>query len=252
MLISRRFHLRRSKMLGFLDELEAAGGSAKSVYLPPGLPLPEVESLVRAVLDREAIPTRLTELASGSETGAVLFWGPPRRCLVLPPFPVTDKYLTPGYDVEPVRSMLQHDFKLALILVRVGAYAVGVCQGEELIASKVGTGLIHARHKKGGSSQRRFERHREKQLEQFLNRVCGHVRERLGPHAGTLDYVVYGGARSTILSLRKRCPFLQQFDQRMLPPLLDIPEPRKAVLDTAIGRVWSSSLTEWYSDESLP
>jgi len=252
MLISRRFHLRRTKMLGFLDELEAAGGGAKSVYLPPGLPLPEVESLVRAVVDREAIPPRLTELASGSETGAVLFWGPPRRCLILPPIPVTEKYLTPGYDVEPVRSMLQHDFKLALILVRVGAYAVGVCQGEELIASKVGTGLIHARHKKGGSSQRRFERHREKQLEQFLDRACARVCERLGPHAGTLDYVVYGGARSTILSLRKRCPFLQQFDQRTLPPLLDIPEPRKAVLDTAIGQVWSSSLAEWYSDESLP
>ena len=251
MLVSRRFQLRRLKMLGLLDELEAAGGKAKSLYVPPGLSLPEVESLLHVVLEAEPIPPNLAELAAGSETGAVLFWGSSRRCLVVPPFPVTEKYLTHDYDVEPLRSLLQHDFTLALILVRLGAYAIGICQGEKLIVSKVGTGLVHARHKKGGSSQRRFERHREKQIEYFLDRVCGHAKERLEPTAEALDYVVYGGARTTILSLRKRCPFLARFDNRTLPPLLNIPEPRRAVLEAAIGQVWSSGVTEWYDNEVL-
>ena len=248
MLTAKRFRLRRLKMLSLLDELEATDSEAMTLYMPPGLSVLEAGGFLERVFGAKAIPSDLTELVVGSETGTVLFWGIARRYLVLPPFPLTESYLTYGYDVEPLRSLLQRDFILALILVRMGAYAVGVCQKERVIDSKVGTGLVHARHKKGGSSQHRFERHREKQIEQFLGRVCCHVRERLEPHIRALDYVVYGGAQTTILSLRKRCPFLRQFDDRILSPLLTIPEPRRAVLETAIGQVWSSSLTEWYDD----
>jgi len=243
---SRRFRLSRSKMLDFLDELEAAGGKARSLYLPSGLSLVEVESLLKEALETPTIPPGLAELVASSETGAILFWGFYRRCLILPPFPVTERYLAHSYDATILRSLLKRSFTVALILIRLGAYAIGICQGEKLIASKNGTGLVHARHKQGGSSQRRFERHREKQIEYFLDRVCQHVREQLEPHARAVDYVVYGGARTTILLLRKRCAFLQQFDNRTLPPLLTIPEPRKAVLEAAIGDVWSSTVVEWY------
>ena len=251
MLASKRFFLSRAKMLGFLDELEAADNTAKSLYLPSGLSHSEVENSLKEVLNTPDIPANMTELAVSSATGAAIFWGSSRRCLVLPPFPIREKYFAPGYAVVPLRALLRHDFSVALILVRLGAYAVGLCRGESLIASKVGTGLVHGRHKKGGSSQQRFQRHREKQIESFLNRVCGHIKEKLEPQARTVDYLVYGGARTTILSLQKRCSFLQQFDNRTLAPLLDIPDPRQVVLETAVGRVWSSKVVEWYDDEAL-
>jgi len=251
MLVARRFFLGRTKMIGFLDELEADTGAARSLYIPPRLTLPEVESSLKKVLDQQDTPPELPELAAGSKTGAVLFWSPSQRYLVLPPFPIAEEYFAEGCDVKPLRSLLRHDFRIALILVRLGSYAIGICRGESLIISKVGTGLVHGRHKKGGSSQQRFQRHREKQIEYFLVRVCGHVQERLEPQARSLDYMVYGGARTTILLLQKRCPFLRQFDGRLLPPLLDIPEPRKAVLETAVGRVWSSSVIEWHVDANL-
>jgi peptide subunit release factor 1 (eRF1) len=182
--------------------------------------------------------------------GAAFFWSPPQAYLILPPFPIAEEYITDGYDIEPLRSLLSQDFLIALVLVRLGAYSIGVCRGTELIDSKTGTGLVHARHKKGGSSQARFARHRGKQIEQFLNRVCGHVRKHIEPHARSLDYLVYGGARTTILSLHKRCPFLNQFDDRILRMLLDIPEPRQAVLEKAIGTVWSTDVIEWCEDNS--
>lgn len=232
-------------MAGFLGELEAAGGNAESIYVPPGLSPTEIEDRLEKIFGRRGLPSELAELMAASETGTVLFWGQARKCLVSPPFPITEAYSAHGYAVERLRSMLSRDFTVALVLVRLGAYAIGICHGEKIIASKTGTGLVHARHKKGGSSQGRFARHREKQIEYFLERVCGHIRERFEPHARTLDYMVYGGARTTITSLRKRCPFLEQFDHRTLPPLLDIPEPRQAVLETAIGTVWSSQVTEW-------
>jgi peptide subunit release factor 1 (eRF1) len=170
--------------------------------------------------------------------------------VVLPPFLIAEEYMANGYDVEPLRHLLSRDLLIALVLVRLGAYSIGVYRGTELIDSKTGTGLVHARHKKGGSSQARFARHREKQIEAFLTRVCGHVREYMEPQARSLDYLVYGGARTTILLLRKRCPFLNQFDDRILRMLLDIPEPRKAVLEKAAVTVWSTDVIEWCEDSS--
>jgi len=238
-------------MLRFLDKFETAGDEALSLYIPPSLPLPDIENLLEKVLDKSTIDPDLAVLAARSKTGAVLFWGLSQKCLILPPFPITENYFTNGYAIKPLYSLLTHDFIVALILVRLGAYAIGVCQGENIITSKVGTGLVHARHKKGGSSAKRFERHREKQIEYFLDRVCNRVQEKLEPKARMLDYLIYGGARTTIISLQKRCSFLSQFDDRTLPPLLDIPEPRQAVLETAVKRVWSTTVTEWYENEVL-
>jgi peptide subunit release factor 1 (eRF1) len=187
----------------------------------------------------------VTEEITCSNTGAALFWGEQERYLVLPPFPISEKLFSSGYDVEPLRSLLQRELMLALILVRLGDYAIGVFRGEKMLSSKVGTGHIHARHKKGGSSQRRFERGREKQVEDFFDRVCSRVRERLEPYKAQLDYVVYGGEHHTLLSFRKQCRFLQQVDDRTLEPVLNVRRPRQATLWGAIGAVWSSEVIRW-------
>lgn len=249
MLSAKRFRLGKHKMLHFLDGLRGASGEGVTLYLPPGLAPGEVKKWLEKTLDLQGTPPELSESAAASKQGATIFWGPSRKCLILPPFPVDEKRFYQSYHTEGLRSMLTHDYKVALILIRLGAYAIGVYQGQKLVGSKVGTGLVHARHKQGGSSQARFARHREKQISYFMTRVCGHVRDQIEPHLQTLDYVTYGGARTTILLLRKQCHFLEQFDGRTLPPLLDIPEPRKAVLETAIDRVWASNLMEWPDNE---
>jgi hypothetical protein len=250
MVISKRSRLGRLSMLDFLDELASAEGKAVSLYFPKGTSQDRVESLFGKVLATSATPPGVGEAAAGSGTGAAFFWSPTQIYLVLPPFPITEEYVTNGNDVGPLRWLLSRDFLIAVVLVRLGAYSIGISRGMELVDSKTGTGLVHARHKKGGSSQARFARHRGKQIEQFLIRVCGHVREHIEPHARSLDYLVYGGARTTILLLRKRCPFLSQFDDRILRMLLDIPEPRQTVLERAIGTIWSSDVIEWREDNS--
>ena len=134
---------------------------------------------------------------------------------------------------------------MGLVLVRMGAYGIGVVQGEKLLSSKVGTGLVHARHRQGGSSSHRFERHREKQMETFFTRVCGHAREQLEPYARQLEYVIYGGTRETLLDFRKQCHFLHQFDNRTLDLLLNIREPKQSGLQEAIQEAWSSRVIQW-------
>ena len=246
MLTQTQLLLSRRKMLGLLDEMAALPTTlAYSLYIPAGMPQAEVESLIADIPEQQDIPPEIARLAAGSKTGAVLFWGSERKSLILPPFPIREKSITQGYHIEPLRSLLKHDYKIALVLVRLGSYAIGLCQGDRLVSSKVGTGLVHGRHKKGGSSQARFRRHREKQIESFLTRVCSHAQEHLEAQSKTLDYIVYGGAWTTILSLKKRCPSLQKFEDRVLPPLSELPELRQAVLERAISLAWSSRITEW-------
>lgn len=248
MLISKRFRLGRSKMLDFLEKLALTESKAISLYLPQGTTQDRVENLLRKVVPASGIPPAVAEVTANSQTGAALFYSPLQMYLVIPPFPLSEEYVTSGYDVGPLRSLLVQDLLIALVLIRLGAYSIGICRGTELLDSKTGTGLVHARHKKGGSSQARFARHREKQIEQFLTRVCSHVREHIEPHARSLDYLVYGGARTTILLFRKQCRFLSQFDDHILRMLLDIPEPRQAVLEKAIGTIWSTDIVEWCED----
>jgi peptide subunit release factor 1 (eRF1) len=246
---SRRF--TRQRMLSLLDELEADNSPATSLYVPNNLNMPEVEKTLRALLGQglEEVMVDITDAIASSKTGAVLFWGTENKYLVLPPFPIKEKLFSSGYDIEPLRSVLQRDLLLALVLVRLGEYAVGVFRGEEFVSSKVGTGLVHSRHKKGGSSARRFERHREKQIEYFFERVCGHVREHLEPHFQQIDYLIYGGERHTLRSFRKQCRFLEQFDDRTINSLLNVREPRQATLETAISQVWSSEVVQWQEAE---
>ncbi len=237
-------------MLHLLDELEAAEGPATSLYIPHDLPAPEVEKAFRVPLGQgieEAMPD-IADAMARSKTGEVIFWGAENKYLVLPPFPLKDKLFASGYDVEPLRSLLQQERIVALVLLRLGVYAVGVFQGERLLSSKVGTGLVHSRHRQGGSSAHRFERHRDKQIESFFTRVCTHVQERLEPYR--LDYVIYGGERHTVLSFRKQCEFLRQFDGRTLERPLNVREPKQATLEAAISQVWSSEVFKWEDDET--
>ncbi|MFC2043825.1 Vms1/Ankzf1 family peptidyl-tRNA hydrolase [Chloroflexota bacterium] len=247
MLIARRFHLRRGKMIAFLDKLKESDDVAKSLYIPVGLSRQQIDDLVEKA-DPGNTHAEVSELAYGSKTGALVFWSKSHRYLITPPFPVVQEYFGHGFVVKPMRALLGHDFRIALVLVRLGAYAIGFYQGESLIASKVGTGNIHSRHRQGGSSQMRFQRHRDKQIESFLTRVCGHIQDIFRMEAESVDYIVCGGSQIAVLLLRKRCTFLRQFDDRNLLELYDIAEPSQLVLEKAVGHIWSSSVIEWHDD----
>ena len=244
-LLSDTYYLRRARMLEFLAELKSIDeATASTVYLPPGLSVQEISDVLQSAAGKATFSQELYEMTARSRTGGVLFWGSARKCMVSPPFPLQQQAAFDGFVTEPLRSLLKVDYTIGLILVHLGAYAVGLCHGEQLVTSKVGTGLVHGRHKKGGSSQQRFRRRREKQATEFLDRVCLHAREHLESQAGSIDYMVYGGPRQTVMQLQKRCPFLSSFEDRILPPL-DVPDPRREILEKAICRVWSSRVTEW-------
>lgn len=249
-LVSRKFSLRRSKMPKFLDEIEKLPcQNSISIYIPPGFSADEVEALVNEG-GLKPIPDKLSQLVSGAKNGAVLYWGDIRKCLVLPPIPVGEKVVFRGYITEPLRHLVTNDYMIGLVFLHLGSFAIGIYQGEKLISSKVGTGLIHGRHKKGGSSQQRFQRRRENQIQQFLDRVCVYIQKHMEHHSQLIDYVVYGGPYQTQLLLQKRCPFLQSFEDRVISTI-EVPSLRQRVLETAIHQILSSSVIDWQEEQII-
>lgn len=246
MLLKTDFNLSRRKTLRLLDELEKGGGTGRTLYLPPGMTAAEITERLKE------LPSPIPELDTGhlsrAATGSVIFWGETACYLIRPPFPIREELSAAGCQTAPLRLLLEKEYTVALILVRLGAYGVGLFRGEKLLASKVGTGLVHARHKKGGSSSGRFARHREKQAETFFSRVCAHLRDKIEPDLAGLDFVIYGGEKHTVSSFRKQCSFTGQLDGRTLDYLLNVREPKQASLEAAIGDAWSSRVNRWVAD----
>lgn len=242
---ARRCSLNRLKLLHLLEELKANSTEVASLCLPQGSSRTDIEGMVAMILGKEAVPEDLASSIAESQTGAIVFWGPHHRYLVMPPFPVAKSSFSYTCDIEPLYSLMHQELLLGLVMVRLGEYGIGVFQGEEVLSSKVGTGLVHSRHRQGGSSSNRFRRHREKQMEAFFTRVCQYAREQLEPRARQLDYILYGGTRETILDFRKQCHFLHEFDKITLTRLLNIREPKQSGLVEGIREAWSSRVIQW-------
>jgi len=241
----KEYYLGRKKLLSFLTELEEAGGVAKTAYILPDTAEAKILEIIRPASPQGEAGEHIAAEITHSQNGAALFLGEETSCLIIPPFPLDGEHISLGFYSEPLVSLLSRDLLVALVLVRLGSYAVGVSRGEKLISSKVGTGLVHGRHRKGGSSANRFRRHREKQMEYFFTRVCGHIEEHFRPLIKEFDYLVCGGGKTTIIELQKQCRYLSNLEGRMLPMLLDIPEPRQRVLEAAVSRLWASRVIRW-------
>ena len=248
MLVSKSFKLTREKTKELLHRLETYNDEAITIFLPPGISTDAISAFFQKTQKTQSIPYDAVRLAATSPTGSMLFWGLTQKYLVSPPFPVKEQYIINGFETEPLLSVLSKDFTISIVLVRLGHYSIGVCQGEKLILHDSGTGLVHGRQRQGGSSAARFQRRRQDQTHHFLERVGEHLKERLEPYARTMDYFVYGGARVTILKLQKQDPFLKQFNKRLLPPLLEIQDPRFSVLEKVVTDIWSSKVTEWQEE----
>ena len=162
MLSVRRYNLTKVRLLHLLEELKANSIEVGSLCVPPGSSKTNIEGMMETILDMKTVPEDLSKSIAESQTGAIVFWGPQHRYLVMPPFPMARESVSKTCEIEPLYSLMHKEFLLGLVMVRLGEYGIGVFQGEKLLSSKVGTGLVHSRHRQGGASAHIFERHREK------------------------------------------------------------------------------------------
>lgn len=116
-----------------------------------------------------------------------------------------------------------------VLLVRKGGFAVARLAGDAVVESKVGQRHVQGRTKAGGQSQQRFARRRDNQARQAYEAAAGHAARIL---TGA-EVIVVGGDRSAIAEVLQDARLA---DLHVSEPWMDVPDPRRAVLNDAIER----------------
>jgi hypothetical protein len=132
-------------------------------------------------------------------------------------------------DAQRLAEHATADRTVGVLLVRLGGHAAGVFAGAQpgLVASKVGSRLVHGRSAAGGQSQRRFARRRENQAHQALGAAADTAAAVFGPF--TLDALVLGGDRRAFTSIRRDARLAPYFAVAV-DAFLTVPDPRLTVL----------------------
>ena len=221
----------KGRLLRLLDELESSELYDSTSYVGPRacgrVRLPHVASEALSAL-------------SADETGAVVFASEERAVAIAPPFPLGGSSPCEGTDAAPLRELMARDLVVGVVLLRLRRYAVGVLRGESLVASKTETRYVKNRHRKGGSSQRRFERSRERLVRELFDKTCEITRQLFSPHEKAMDYILLGGERHTLRGFTERCDYLGRIRAKTLSRLLDVHAPNQAALSGIAREVWQS------------
>ena len=123
--------------------------------------------------------------------------------------------------------------RIGLLLARKGAVAVGVAAGTKLVVSKVDTHYVQGRTAAGGWSQQRFARRRDNQAKAAAADGAGIAARLLLPEVRTLEALVTGGDHTAVDTILAAAP-LRPLAALRSDRFLDVPEPRRTVLEEAI------------------
>jgi Actinobacteria/chloroflexi VLRF1 release factor len=162
---------------------------------------------------RENVRKRLAPLEGAQgrtiyANGVVRIELPGEAIVVRPPFELAHEHEYDKVWLAPLLEALTDDHIVAALLVRLGGYAVGVFDGERLVASKVGSRFVKSRHKKGGSSANRFRRRREEQARALIEEAARVAVRVLEPWRGRVEFVALGGDREAISEVLATSPQL--------------------------------------------
>lgn len=153
-------------------------------------------------------------------------------------------------DLADVIAHCEPPHEWGVLLVRKGGFAVARLNAESIAESKVGQRHVQGRTKAGGQSQQRFARRRDNQARQAYEAAAGHAVRILGPFEerlrtadGAPDVILVTGGDHDAIEAVLADPRLRLLAQRVVPPFLTVPDPRRSVLESAISDAGSVRMT---------
>lgn len=141
----------------------------------------------------------------------------------------------PVADLAALREAVGQPRRIGLLLARKGAVAVGVAEGPKIVASKVDTHYVQGRTAAGGWSQQRFARRRDNQAKAAAADGAAIVERLLLPEVRVLTALVTGGDRTAVDTILA-APRLAGLEPLRHERFLEVPEPRRAVLEEAVAQ----------------
>ncbi|MEV4316325.1 acVLRF1 family peptidyl-tRNA hydrolase [Actinocrispum sp. NPDC049592] len=149
--------------------------------------------------------------------------------VAVPYGPLEDRTF-PGFLAHVTRPRV-----VAVLLVRVGGYSMGIAEGERVVVSRTGRKPVQGRTSAGGWSQRRFARRRAGQARVALEAAADSAAEVLVPRLSDVDGVRVGGDVRALAVLRGDSRLAGLFG-RAEGRVLEVGEPRRETLDAAVAQ----------------
>jgi peptide subunit release factor 1 (eRF1) len=162
---------------------------------------------------------------------------PEPRLAVVPPFPIFTFSETNSFD--DLRRFVKKTRTVAIILLRLGHFAIAIAEDGELITTKTGSRYVKGQHRKGGQSSNRFRRNREKWIRELFDQAGGVANSRFREYPGHIDHLALGGDRVVLGRFLKRVKFPFGLGERVLSNRLTVSRPGRASLEIAVREAWS-------------
>ena len=218
---------------------EAASGTA-SLYLKPGQAQEYLKGRESRGTDWGRSLSSLGNKVLESDTGLAAFRSGTQGLVVAPPFPVTENQVVEVWDPAPLLDLMEKERTLGVVLLRLGRFSAAVYKGHSLVSSKTDARYVKGRHAAGGTSQKRFERIRQGQINRIYDKACQAVEAQLGPYDGRLDFIVLGGERTTLNGFLKSCDFLRRRQDIIQGRRLNVRDPKRDTLEKVGDMLWES------------
>ena len=156
------------------------------------------------------------------------------------PFPFSKKVkISSVLDIEKI---LKRDILIGLIFFELGSYVLGSIRFNSVDFSKKGSRYVKGRHKAGGQSQRRFERNREKWIEELYKKLFVDIKDHLYPQKEKLDFLVLCGDTHIINDLLSKQKIEKLFGRRFLIRKSNLKNYNSKTLIKASITMWSSKI----------
>ena len=104
-------------------------------------------------------------------------------------------------NLDEITNFIQKDKEVFIFFIELGSWIIGKIKFKEILASKRGSRYVKGRHKAGGQSQRRFERNREKWIEELYKKFVLDINEFFKKNIEDSDYYLAFGEEKVINDL---------------------------------------------------
>ena len=104
-------------------------------------------------------------------------------------------------NLNEIINFIQKDKEVFIFFIELGSWIIGKIKFKEILASKRGSRYVKGRHKAGGQSQRRFERNREKWIEELYKKFVLDIDNFFKKNIDESDYYLAFGEEKVINDL---------------------------------------------------
>ncbi|MCB0883831.1 MAG: hypothetical protein KDB34_03595 [Propionibacteriaceae bacterium] len=199
---ARRVSVATGRLPGWIERFESRHGTVTSTILPGAIFL---------------------QAADGARARLINRWEP----------------LDPATSLPDALAQLVRPRRVAVLLVRKAASAVGVADGDELIVHRTSRHYVQSRTKAGGWSQQRYARRRANQTRFAYQQAADDAAEVLLPRLDGCEALITGGDKTAVADVLAdpRLSGLARLPHGV--PLLAVPDARLNVLAEAVRQARS-------------